>query len=168
MSSLESIWPARLSAFALSCVAAAGAVYWGLHWRVSPLAVMPPAGTVAGEQPIQTDVVARALGAADDAPAQTASVTENVQQSSRFVLLGVTGNATLGGALIAVDGQAAKAFRVGREVADAWVLRRVEGRRSVLVRQGETIELTLPPPPTVLSVSSDVPNSAAQVVPDDD
>jgi general secretion pathway protein C len=70
--------------------------------------------------------------------------------SSRFNLLGVVaGPGRAGGAaLIAVDGKAAKPFRVGTPIDDTLVLQSVEGRRAVLAAadSGQPV-LTLELPP---------------------
>jgi general secretion pathway protein C len=52
---------------------------------------------------------------------------------SRFVLTGVVADkAQSGAALIALDGQASKPYRVGATVADGLVLQSVSARRAVL------------------------------------
>jgi general secretion pathway protein C len=56
-----------------------------------------------------------------------------IQAPSRFVLTGVVADRAQGGAaLIALDGQASKPYRVGASVADGLVLQSVAARRAVL------------------------------------
>jgi len=72
--------------------------------------------------------------------------------ASRFVLLGVLGNAQGGSALIAVDGKPPKPVRVGATVAEGWTLRQARDRRAVLSQGSTELELTLPalPAPAIL------------------
>ena len=92
--------------------------------------------------------LARVLGAS--APA-AAAPNAPAPLSSRFQLLGVvaTGQAE-GAALIAVDGGAAKPYRVGAELEGGLMLESVQ-RRSVRLAPGSGggagFELTLPPDP---------------------
>jgi general secretion pathway protein C len=68
--------------------------------------------------------------------------------ASRFQLQGVmAGDASQGAALLAVDGKAAKPFRVGAVVADGLVLQSAQGRRVSLgatTNGPPTLELELP------------------------
>lgn len=109
---------------------------------VAAPAVAPPAPDAAS--------VARVLGAvqvaAVDAPASAAPPL-----SSRFQLLGVVdaGGAD-GAALIAIDGQPPKPYRVGAELESGVVLESVQRRSVRLAVSGggnPGFELTLPVPP---------------------
>jgi len=100
------------------------AVTWGLRWSATGAA--PSNATTAAQALPEVDVsaVARTLGAA---PVQAAAVPT---LASRFQLQGVmAGGSHAGAALIAVDGKAAKPYRVGAVVADGLVLQSAEGRR---------------------------------------
>jgi general secretion pathway protein C len=91
---------------------------------------------------VNTAAVAQTLGAA---PVQAVAAPT---LASRFQLLGVmAGDASQAAALIAVDGQAAKPFRVGAVVADGWVLQSAQGRRVSLgaaANGAQTLVLELP------------------------
>ena len=99
------------------------AVNWGLRWSATGNA--PSNATAAQALPeVDVSAAARSLGAA---PVQAAATSTLV---SRFQLQGVmAGGPDAGAALIAVDGKAAKPYRVGAVVADGLVLQSAEGRR---------------------------------------
>jgi general secretion pathway protein C len=100
------------------------AVTWGLRWSATGNA--PSNANTAAQALPELDVsaAARSLGAA---PAQVAAAPT---LASRFQLQGVmAGGPNAGAALIAVDGKAAKPFRVGAVVADGMVLQLAQGRR---------------------------------------
>ena len=118
------------------------AVTWGLRWSATGAA--PSNATAAAQALPEVDVsaAARSLGAA---PAQAAAAPT---LASRFQLQGVmAGGPNAGAALIAVDGKAAKPFRVGAVVADGLVLQSAEGRRVTLgaaLDGPQTLALELP------------------------
>ena len=100
------------------------AVTWGLRWSATDAtlsnAILP--GQALPE--VDTAAVALSLGAA---PVQA---TAAPSLASRFQLQGVlTGDASQGAALIAVDGKPAKPYRVGAVVAEGLVLQSALGRR---------------------------------------
>lgn len=144
------IWYPRVASLVLSSVAALSVAYWGLHWQLPASAVMAAVAVGASEQPVDTQVVGKALGAADLAQAAVPGV-DSMSESSRFVLLGVVGNAGTGSALIAVDGGAAKPVRIGAEVADGWRLQSVTGRNALLVNNASELELSLPALPSAFT-----------------
>lgn len=134
---------------------AAGLVagYWMLKvWGHSPVTPVAP---VAQAMP-GPDVpgVARVLGAVNpSAPAPVVSSAPPVMPvASRFALIGVVAVGPSGGAaLIAIDGQAPRPFRVGATLDGAWTLQAVE-RASVRIAPsagtaGEAFELKLPQTP---------------------
>ena len=100
------------------------AVTWGLRWS-APAAV--PSNATSAEQAlpeVDASAAARSLGAA---PVQAAAAPT---LASRFQLLGVLdAGPDAGAALMAVDGQPAKPYRVGAVVTDGWVLQTAQGRR---------------------------------------
>lgn len=103
------------------------AVTWGLRWSATGAA--PSNATAAAQALPEVDVsgAARSLGAA---PVQ---IVAEPSLASRFQLQGVmTGGPHAGAALIAVDGKAAKPYRVGAVVTDGWVLQSAQGRRASL------------------------------------
>jgi general secretion pathway protein C len=102
------------------------AVTWGLRWSATGAA--PSNATTAAQALPEVDVsaAARTLGAA---PVAAAAPT----LASRFQLQGVmAGGPNAGAALIAVDGKAAKPYRVGAVVTDGLVLQSAQGRRVTL------------------------------------
>ena len=123
-------------------LAAASIVYWGLRLAEGGPDVAAPA---AAAQPpvVDTQVVARLLGAVDAAAPQQASL------ASRFQLQGVLAGTPGGGAaLIVVDGKPAQPFRVGSVIEEGLVLQSAVARRARLAatRDGPTL-VTLDMPP---------------------
>lgn len=129
----------------LLSLASAIAWAWAAQRLAAPLSAStapaaPPAPAVAllGEAEL-----ARLLGDAGT------SASEPVPgPGSRFVLLGVIAGASgQGAALIAVDGQPARPFRVGMAVAPGFVLQRVAAREVMLADTPDgPVKLTLPLP----------------------
>ncbi len=100
------------------------AVTWGLRWSAAGVSPSQSPPTAPALPALDTAAVARSLGAA---PVQAAAAPT---LDSRFQLQGVmAGTTSQGAALIAVDGQVAKPFRVGATVAEGLVLQSVQGRR---------------------------------------
>ncbi len=118
------------------------AVTWGLRWSATDATLSN--ATLPGQALPEVDTVAaaRSLGAA---PVQAAAVPS---LASRFQLQGVlTGDASQGAALIAVDGKPAKPYRVGALVAEGLVLQSAQGRRISLgatMDGPQTLVLELP------------------------
>ena len=149
--------PARLSAFVIWALVAAGVVFWGYRLWANPMAAPANVQTV-GEGPGARGDITRLLGAA---PVETIAAPAAVAASSRFRLFGVlapkppTGQATpstAGVALIAVDGKPARAFTVGSRLDGELVLQSVS-RRSATIGPAQgaatvVLELAPPPPPT--------------------
>lgn len=130
----DSRWAVRLATLVLWLLAGASVVYWGL--RLSAPAPGLPVPTVAAARPVpDAQTLARLLGAVTaDAPA--APVAASV--ASRFVLMGVLAGRSsgAGAALIAVDSQPAKPFRVGAQVDAGLVLQSVGPRQARLGATG--------------------------------
>lgn len=135
-----------ISAVLTWLLAGAVVVWWLLAfygrgpWQQVP--VLPAPAVVADPA-----VVARALGYRENAsPVAAPSQPSPV---SRLRLLGVVAQpASKGAALLSVDGQPPRPFRVGDKVADAWVLQSVDRQRVRLSASdgaGGAVELTLPP-----------------------
>lgn len=124
-------------------LAAASIVYWGLRLAEGgrPDVSAPP---VAAQPPVvDTQVVARLLGAVDAAAPQQATL------ASRFQLQGVLAGTPGGGAaLIVIDGKPAQPFRVGSAIEEGLVLQSAVARRARLAatRDGPTL-VTLDMPP---------------------
>ena len=152
-------WPGLVAGL-LWLLAGLSAGYWILlAWGRSP--VTPVAGAVPLAVVSDVASVARALGAAAPTPAaETASTAPAV---SRYSLLGVVDQpGHQGAALIALDGQPPRPYRVGASLEGGLVLQSVD-RRSA--RLGATpdgpvmVELTLPAP--AVSAGPHVPAGAA-------
>ena len=142
-------WAPRLAALCVAAVLGASLVYWMLRWQASHSQPPPqaplPAVSLANIDP---HALAQWLGATTSSPAAAAPPT---RASNRFQLIGVVaGGSGQGTALIAIDGQPAKAFRVGHSVAEGWVLQSVGGRSAVLAanaQASDSISLEMPAQP---------------------
>ena len=148
LTSAPASWSVRGATFALWLLAAASAAYWVLK-------VGGPAGTVAAAAPparaapaVDPVAIARLLGSASTLAAATPAAPQP-SLASRFVLVGVAAGASGGGhAVIAVDGKAARPYRVGSVIDEGLVLQSVQGRRAVIGQQGSgpaLLTLELPP-----------------------
>lgn len=135
------LWSTRIVTFAVSALAAASLVYWGLKgWSPAVTAVAPPVALTAAPP---AGALARALGGGKAASAVTAAAV------SRYVLLGVVASSGRDAALIAVDGQEAKPVRVGNPIEGGLVLQSVTARSAVLASSLNgpaeiTLELPMP------------------------
>ena len=131
MTNSYSKWGARLGTLALWALAGASVVYWGLRLSARPVGltvpVVAPAAVAPDAQAMACLLGVPAAGAAA-ARAPAASLT------SRFALIGVLAGRSSGGgaALIAVDGQPAKPFRVGAAVDEGLVLQSLDPRQARL------------------------------------
>lgn len=125
-------WPARSAAFFLWALAALSASYW--FTKVSGTSGMSTtAPALASEPPgVQSDDLARALGPADAVAADTPGIAAP-DPSARLRLLGVVADRSgKGVALISVDGQPAKPYRVGSALDGGWTLQQVGTRTATL------------------------------------
>jgi general secretion pathway protein C len=118
------------------------AVTWGLRWSATGAVSSNTTAAVQASPEVDVSAAARSLGAA---PVQAAAAPT---LASRFQLQGVmAGGGNAGAALIAVDGKAAKPYRVGAVVADGLVLQSALGRRVSLgaaLDGPQTLVLELP------------------------
>lgn len=107
----------RLTTLVLWLLAAASAVFWGLRLSTPSGGLAVPAVFASPPAP-DVQAMARLLGAGAVAAAPVAS------SPSRFALVGVLAGRQSGGgaALIAIDGQPSKPFRVGATVDAGLVL----------------------------------------------
>jgi len=143
---------ARVAVLGVWALVALSAAYWGLRLFTTPMPV-PAQTPVAVADAMPRGDLARLLGpdpvvVADEAPAEAEPLAD-----ARFSLVGVVsprGSSTspTGVALIAVDGQPARAFRVGAPVDGRVVLQTVAHNRVTLgPRDGAaTVALELAPP----------------------
>ena len=113
------------------CAAAAGLVFWVLKFPTDSGAHLTPVTTT----PIASSALAHDAAAltARVWGAQSAVPEVSMALSSRFQLLGVIANASgQGSALISVDGQAPKAYRVGQTLTDGVTLINLSARQANL------------------------------------
>jgi general secretion pathway protein C len=152
-------WPAALATTGVWALAAASLMFWGLKLAAPPESLAPPALAAA---PVAVDPaeVAKLLG--DTAPAVG---TLSPEAGNRFVLQGVVADGDLrGAALIAVDGKAARPFRVGQPVGD-YVLQSVDLRVATLGAGANTPPLLTLQLPKPSSASAGVSTPAASKPP---
>ncbi len=136
-------WRLRIGSFLAWALAAASVVFWTLR-VVSPTDGAVVAVADSGVVSVDSQAVALALGAGSQQPVAAAAAT-----SSRYTLQGLLAgrDSGLGAAVIAVNGQAAKAFPVGSEVDQGLVLQSVGVQQARLgpSREGNaTLTLELP------------------------
>jgi general secretion pathway protein C len=145
---------ARLSAFVIWALVAATVAFWGLRLLVRA-APVPAYAVPVGDAPAAHGDLSRLLGSA---PVAAVGATAAPQTSTRFRLLGIVAPkypaagavpVQQGVALIAVDGNMPKAYRVGARLDDDLVLRSVS-LRSVSIASSASgvapITLELPAP----------------------
>jgi general secretion pathway protein C len=141
-------WPIRLVTFFLSALAAASVGFWTLRWP-SPTASTHLALPASVPASIDTAKLAVLLGA----PTGQASEERIAPRaaSAQFQLLGIISQgAKRGSALIGIDGQPPKPYRVGERLTDKWLLQSVKARSAVLasdVNAPDGMRLELPPLP---------------------
>ncbi len=152
LSSAPGVWRLRLATALLWAVAAASLLYWLSRVAGTRAGATVPV-VVAQHQapsdgPAHQAALARMLGAQPSA----AAVESSLGAEQRFALLGVIASTTgHGAALIAVDGEPARAWRVGAQVAPGYVLATLGRREAVLqnsARPQARIVLRLPSPDT--------------------
>ena len=145
-----SVWTVRIVTFAVWAALAGSVTYWALQWPQSATARDGVVTTVAGADEQTSAPAAASLHRALGAAAATGDRASVPALSSRLSLVGVVrAGSTNGAALIAVDGKAARAVRVGAEVEPGLYLLALEPRRASLgpAPQGaETVALELPKP----------------------
>lgn len=145
-------WLPRLLALLAGVLVAASATFWALRLSAprAPL-VQAAAGDAATQAlPVDASRLSALLGATvpgnNPAPAAAPAAAE---LASRFVITGVVASPSAQGvALIAVDGQPAKPYRVGAVIVEGVMLQSVAPRKAVLAasRRGPvllTLELAL-------------------------
>lgn len=131
-------------------LAAGSALFWGLKLATRPTAV-PAQAQVAAAGPGLRGDLSRLLGADPVPVAEPAPAAPSAD--ARFSLVGVVApraaqSAREGVALIAVDGQPARAYRIGAAVADGHVLSAVSARGATLGPRdgGPAVALSVAPP----------------------
>ncbi len=144
----KSVWPALCAG-----LLAAAAAYVLLAWvlEIQSLRAPPTSAPVAQNAPSlvgnsePAPGVAVALGAASTTDQAGNS---NAKAAHQWALIGVVASASgQGAALLAVDGQAAKAFLPGQTIAPGWVLHSVGPRLARLalsMQDAPSVTLALP------------------------
>ncbi len=179
---------ARFWSLLVWALVGAGAVFWALKLLVRPQP-LPPQATVALPPDLLKIDLTRLLGGAEPTPAGLVAPVPDAD--SRLTLVGVVSAAAGAStndavAMISVDGEPPRAYRVGDLVEGDRVLQRVSQRKAHLGPAGGPPQLTLaipepvqalrgaPPvvrgaslavPPPPLQVAAPVPTSALPAVP---
>ena len=143
-------WLLRISTLAVWVLAALSATWWWLKFAGSDT-VSASVTTVAAPAPGSDPAnLARIFGPPNvPALAGVAGAPAVVDPGTRFVLVGVVANrASSGVALIAVDGKAARPYRVGSLVEDSYKLKSVAAHSALLeppLQAGAAFTLELKP-----------------------
>ena len=141
-SSASARWVLPAAALLVWAAVAYSAVTWGLRWSATGESAGQSTTSAHALPTLDAAAVARTLGATPAAAVVAPTL------ASRFQLQGVlAGGASQGAALIAVDGKAAKPYRVGAVVADGLVVQSAQGRRvslGVAMDGPSTLVLELP------------------------
>ena len=127
-------WPARLAAFFLWALAAMSASFWFTQVSGTPRHVKS-AMTLQPDIPIvQTADLARVFGPPGTAATSLAAAPNLLADAAaRLRLLGVVANrAQAGVALISLDGQPPRPYRVGSALEGGWKLQKVSTRSATL------------------------------------
>jgi general secretion pathway protein C len=149
---------AGLSTLVIWAAAAAVVAYWVLQFAgvSGPASQAPTVARSMSAEPALADVQ-KALGAATGT-----AVVAIADASARFALSGVVAvNSGQGAALIAVDGQAPKAFKVGQTVADGLVLQSLGPRQARLAASLNGPALFALDMPALAAPATDASNSAS-------
>lgn len=128
-------WPARLAAFLFWALAALSASFWFTQLSGTSHHATS-ATTLAPDTPsVQTADLARVFGPAGMATATMPGAPKPaVDAAARLRLLGVVANrAHAGVALISVDGQPPRPYRVGSALEGGWKLQKVSIRSATLI-----------------------------------
>ncbi|HQY09857.1 MAG: hypothetical protein KA896_19865 [Leptothrix sp. (in: Bacteria)] len=149
---------ARWTAWIVWAALAASLVFWGTRLLVRPSPLPAQAQTVATDSGVQADLL-RLFAVAGPAAGDGAAAPQDRALAERFRLLGVAAglqDSQRGWALIAVDGQAARAYRRGEAVDGEWILQTVtQNQVGIGPRGGQVVvQLDLPslPPPATGSL----------------
>jgi general secretion pathway protein C len=166
----------RVAAFVIWAAVAASAVFWTLRLGTKPIAVPDHATVVSTSSAFNGDL-GRLFGPDAQPPTAGVEALAPAPADSRFRLIGVvaprraSANAE-GLALIATDGQPAKAYRVGTPVDGELVLLSVHSRGASLGPPGQppqlALELPVLPPPrtgTLPGSASALPRAPMSMVP---
>lgn len=148
---------------------AASLVAWGTRWWRASHA-LPAHTQVATDRAWPPGDWSRPLGGSSAGAAGVGDgATAAAPAERRLMLLGVIAAPREGVALIAVDGQTARAYRPGAAVAGQWVVRAIDKRGVTLASRegGAPTRLDLPalPPLSVAGTTAAAPTSATPLLP---
>ncbi len=139
---------ARLASLLLFAALCAICAAWGLQ-LFSPRSPIAPAGAIAQSPGLSDLRQAGQLFGSPPAPsAGAAAAPSNVQ------VVGVIAAGPQGVALLSVDGQAAKPFRVGEKVAEGLIVTAVTPDSVALMRNGQPLTASAPARPSLDVLSS--------------
>lgn len=162
---------ARWTAWIVWAAVAASLVFWGTRLLVRPSLLPAQTQTVANDSAVQADLL-RLFAVNAPPPGAAAPVVQDRSLAERFRLLGVAAGAQQsqrGWALIAVDGQAARAYRRGEAIEGEWILQTVtQNQVGIGPRGGQALlQLDLPslPPPATGNLAVAEPGAAPGAVP---
>lgn len=142
----------RLSALVIWAAVAASLAYWGLRWLAQPIAVPANATPVSMDGGAKGDFRRLLAGPATAAPQgidpnALSALAGRIQLQGAFASV----QGARGVALLSVDGQPARAVRVGQMVDGDMVLQRVDASGAQIGLPDGPTALTLPlptlPPP---------------------
>jgi general secretion pathway protein C len=156
---MRKTWWISAATFAVWLLASASVVYWALQFASSPAA--PASAVVAAPRmaavTVDSQALAQGLGAKAATPSEAVSPAQAVFDEGRFELYGVVvgrGRAVPSVALIAVDSQRARAYRIGESVIEGVVLHSVAAGRAMLAADLKApVGLTLNLPENVSAVA---------------
>ena len=166
----------RIAAFVIWAAVAASAVFWALRLGAKPIAAPAHATVVSTSSAFNGDL-GRLFGPDAQPPTVSVGAIAPAPADSRFRLIGVVAPRPAsanseGLALIATDGQPAKAYRVGTPVDGELVLLSVHSRGAALGPPGQSpqvaLELPALPPPrtgTLAGPASPLPRAPMSMVP---
>jgi len=133
-------WKLRLATCALWTLAGASATYWGLRLSALPHERANTTATALPTEPLTIDAksLARLLGGSQNT-AVASPTTAPPAPSNRLVLQGILAGtqSSSGAALIAINGQPAKPYRIGAEITPGLVLQSLERKQA---RLGTTVQ----------------------------
>jgi general secretion pathway protein C len=159
---------ARWWTFGVWALVAGSALFWGL--RVFVQAPEAPRGTVVAQPggDVRGDLT-RLFGVDAPPPQPLAAEAATVANDPRYTLVGVlsprnAGAAREGVALIAIDGNPAKAFRVGHVIDGNTVLQTVSARGAQLGPRGGPTRVALELPPLPVAATGTLPSIGGQGV----
>jgi general secretion pathway protein C len=137
------VWWLRSTTFTLTALTAASVAYWVLQAWSAP--ARSPQAAPEHEIRADTQLVAQVLGGGPAGAASAPGAPPAEALASHFKLSGVVADRLQGGyALIAVDEEPAKPYRVGEAVGQALVLHSVTPRSAALApRLDAPVSVTL-------------------------